>query len=109
MRILGLAKELQARPVEHYNLLAAAKAQDLHGMAGFAPGQQESLPLALFRRQVEAVDHWKNFLAFSKKRWVAGLSLPLHNSANSMSFAFCAAARWVGTSILTRTWRSPRP
>src|ERR1041385_2095858 len=32
--------------------------------------------------------HWNRFLAFSKKLWLIGLSLPLHRSANSCSLAF---------------------
>src|SRR5258705_2019184 len=53
--------------------------------------------------------HWNRFFALSKKFWLIGLSLPLHRSLNSWSLAFCADERWVGTSTLMRTCKSPWP
>src|SRR5436190_9155722 len=120
------AEQFGASAIQYSNRITSPNPQNPSGVMGFAAGQEKRRFLAFFRRKIEArhevssvrkrarfgrlaEGHWKRFLAFSKKLWLIGLSFPLQSSANSWSFAFCAADKCVGTSTLMRTCKSPKP
>jgi hypothetical protein len=55
VRFLHCAQELMSRAIQHRKALALADTQDVPRVVGLAPGEEKAHPLALFRRQIEAM------------------------------------------------------